>query len=32
MKKLGKDPFRPVLELVPDLHSALEGLARRLGS
>ena len=30
MKKLDRDPLRPVLELVPDLHAALEGLARRL--
>jgi bifunctional non-homologous end joining protein LigD len=30
MKKLGRDPLQPVLELVPDLHAALEGLARRL--
>jgi len=30
MKKLGRDPLQPVLELVPDLHAALAGLARRL--
>jgi bifunctional non-homologous end joining protein LigD len=29
MKKLGHDPLAPVLELTPDLHAALESLARR---
>jgi len=27
---LGSDPMRPVLELKPDLHQALENLAQRL--